>query len=260
MKGYSRSKSDFRERLIRKYHQEWIENAVYTVTKNKMWHVHFNKWDKVWMLTILWEIEKRKCGIYEKCQCDCWNIKYVLRYHLSNGKIKSCWCLAKRLSRERLIRASTKHWMYWTHIYNIYIHARERCNNTRWANYHNYWWRWIRFLWDSFEDFYNDMWESYNTHVAEYGRKDTTLDRIDVDGDYCKENCKRSTVEEQNNNRRTNTRVVYMGKEYSSINKLAEAFWIKSYILHHRLKYWRTLKEAIETPVEKRNFRNNNSN
>ena len=36
MKGYSRSKSDFREMLIRKYHQEWIEKPVYTVTKNNM--------------------------------------------------------------------------------------------------------------------------------------------------------------------------------------------------------------------------------
>ena len=33
MKWYSRSKSDFREILIKKYHQE---NPVYTVTKNEM--------------------------------------------------------------------------------------------------------------------------------------------------------------------------------------------------------------------------------
>lgn len=36
MKWYSRSKSDFREMLIRKYWQEWVENTVYTVTKNQM--------------------------------------------------------------------------------------------------------------------------------------------------------------------------------------------------------------------------------
>lgn len=250
MEGYSRNKEDFREKLVEKY----VRNHTLYRNKKSMWKINFKKWDKVWMLTILWETEHRECGIYEKCQCDCWNIKWVYRYHLSNWKIRSCWCLAKKLSTQRLLRQNTKHGMYGTHIYNKYIHAKDRCNNPNNISYKIYWGRWIRFLWDSFEDFYNDMWESYNVHVAKYGKKNTTIDRINVDWDYCKENCRWATMEEQNNNRRTNTKVVYMGKEYSSLNKLAEAFWIKKHILHHRLKYGWTLKDTIETPVQKRNF------
>ena len=250
MKGYSENRQYYIQRLVKKY----VETPVYTVTKNQMRDTPYQKWDKVWLLTILWEIEKRKWWAYEKCECECWTIKFISRWHLRSWRVKSCWCLLKKLSTERILKINMKHWMYGTHIYKSYMRAKDRCNNKNNSSYPNYWWRWIRFLRNNFEDFYNDMWESYGVHLAKYGRKDTTLDRVDVDWNYCKENCRWATIEEQNNNRRTNTRVVYLGKEYSSINKLAEAFWIKNYILHHRLKYGRSLKDAIETPVEKRNF------
>lgn len=42
MKWYSRSKSDFREKLIKKYHQE---TPVYTVTKNQMKEAIYIEWE-----------------------------------------------------------------------------------------------------------------------------------------------------------------------------------------------------------------------
>ena len=46
------------------------------------------------------------------------------------------------------------------------------------------------------------MYESYLEHCNQYWERQTTIDRIDVDWDYCKENCKRSTFDEQNHNKR----------------------------------------------------------
>jgi hypothetical protein len=46
------------------------------------------------------------------------------------------------------------------------------------------------------------MYESYIKHCEEFWKRQTTIDRIDVNWDYCKENCKRSTYLEQNRNRR----------------------------------------------------------
>jgi hypothetical protein len=46
------------------------------------------------------------------------------------------------------------------------------------------------------------MYESYLNHVEQYWEKETTIDRIDVNYHYCKENCKRSTRKEQRQNQR----------------------------------------------------------
>lgn len=43
-----------------------------------------------------------------------------------------------------------------------------------------------------------------------------TLDRIDCDGDYSKENCRWATMEEQNNNRRSNLAIYVNGIRYSA--------------------------------------------
>lgn len=48
------------------------------------------------------------------------------------------------------------------------------------------------------------MWKSYESHVKEFWEKNTTIDRIDTDWDYCKDNCRRATMKEQQNNRRNN--------------------------------------------------------
>lgn len=205
------------------------------------------KWTRFWMLTTLWEQEHRSGWIFEKCICDCWNIKWTSRNHLRQWRCKSCWCLSRETSRKSMIKMNTKHWMYGTRIYKIYRWMYWRCNNKNYPHYYNYWWRGIKLLRNSFEEFYSDMWDSYNKHIEEYWEENTTIDRIDVDWNYCKENCRWSTWEEQANNRRTNTYVTYKW-ETMSISCLCKKYWTNYDNTLNRIISWWTIDDAIELP------------
>ena len=87
---------------------------------------------------------------------------------------------------------------------SIFKSMNDRCYNSNKENYSRYGGRGITVCdrWrTSFENFYEDMGKSYEEHVDEYGEKDTSIDRINVDENYCKENCHWSTRSEQQLNK-----------------------------------------------------------
>lgn len=87
------------------------------------------------------------------------------------------------------------HGMSETKIYYAWKTMRERCRNPNHAKYKDYGERGITVCeqWHSFINFYNDMGDR---------PEGTTIDRIDNDLGYYKENCKWSTPKEQALNRR----------------------------------------------------------
>lgn len=206
------------------------------------------KWERWGRLVIVWEYEKRSSWIFEKCICDCWNIIWTSRNHLRRWATKSCWCLMKETSRRSMIKMTTRHWMYGTRIYSIYTWAKWRCENSKMPNYYLYWWRWIKFLWESFEAFYKDMYQGYENHVKKFWEENTTLDRIDTNWDYCKENCRWATKKEQQNNKRDNHIIMYKWKRFT-LQELSEHTWIKREVLYRRIKKGWDIKDIITIPV-----------
>lgn len=95
-----------------------------------------------------------------------------------------------------------------TSFYRVWVNIKQRCLNKNSSAYSNYGSRGIKVCkgWLKFENFKKDMYESYLKHIKEFGKKQTTIDRINNDGNYELSNCKWSTRKEQANNKRKRKR------------------------------------------------------
>ncbi len=97
-------------------------------------------------------------------------------------------------------------------LYRIYHRMNDRCINEKSFSFSMYGAKGIKNLWESYEDFKNDMSESYNEHIKNYGEENTQLDRIDNSGNYCQENCHWATRKENNRNENNNAFMTYKGE------------------------------------------------
>ena len=174
-----------------------------------MLSIFIKEWDRFWRLVATWwyKIQKRnnwKTEWFYEFICDCWETVWKRASDVKRWKTNSCWCLRKDNTSEMF----TKHWCckHHTHnkLYRTYCGIKDRCYNPNNQYYKDYWWRWVICIREKFEDFLLDMSESFYKHIEEYWEKNTTIDRINVDWDYCKENCRWATYEKQANNTRRN--------------------------------------------------------
>lgn len=149
-----------------------------------------------------------------KCHgCKEQNEVDVCSHELLNGDTTSCGCKKRKMLEER----NYKHGEAGTHFYKAWQAMKRRCDNKSQLHYCYYGGRGITYQesWASFENFKKDMYDSYIEHIKEYGKKDTTLDRIDVDGNYCLDNCRWATKVVQANNTRRNTFLTYNGETHT---------------------------------------------
>lgn len=127
-----------------------------------------------------------------ECKCVCGNICQVLVNDIITGNTKSCGCWKE-------IRDSfpKSHGMRDTRQYSVWCGMIARCENPKERCYSDYGGRGISICkeWrESFESFWSDMKDSYQENLE--------LDRIDVNGSYCKENCRWVTKSIQSHNKR----------------------------------------------------------
>lgn len=139
-----------------------------------------------------------------KCRCDCGGVVSTQGNDLRRGHTKSCGCL----HREMVRNMNRSHSESKTRLYRIWKAMRKRCFCQGDYSYANYGGRGITVCaeWaESFEPFRD--WALANGY-----RDDLTIDRINVNGDYCPENCRWANGKTQARNRRNNAIMTAHGK------------------------------------------------
>lgn len=165
------------------------------------------------------------------CQCDCGTQKVIRGKSLYSGATKSCGCLQKEL----VIANKTTHGQgkigQRTKAYNSWYSMKSRCDNPSNDRFNNYGGRGIK---------YDPRWAEYENFLADMGDcpEGCTLDRMQVNGNYEKDNCRWATPKEQANNTTAN-RILYLNGTKRTLTQWAEHLGISVGTIYYRLsKDW----------------------
>lgn len=122
-----------------------------------------------------------------------------------------------------------------THI--SWTSMKQRCSNKNNPDYPRYGGRGIRYdaRWDLFSNFLSDMGDR---------PEGMTLDRIDVNGDYTKSNCRWATREEQNYNQRNTLYIEYDGKRLNAL-EWEKITGISKHMIIRRIKSGWDVEKAL---------------
>lgn len=175
-------------------------------------------------------------------QCDCGNRVVCGSGDVRAGKTKSCGCLRQQTAQAQGYK-NAKHSQTHSRLYREWSSMKRRCvpsNTSACANYAE---RGISVCSE-----WANSFETFAEWALSHGYNDTlTLDREDVNGNYCPSNCRWVTMKVQQNNRRNNRLLTYAGATMTQ-SQLADLLCISSATLGWRINAGWT-EEDLSLPV-----------
>lgn len=176
------------------------------------------------------------------CDCSCGNQAVVAGFLLRQGHSTSCGC--RRLEMIRAPRPHQRtHGLTETPIYAIWHSMVQRCCNERQPSFPGYGGRGITVCaeWLSFDRFYADFGHLRPT-------RQHTMDRRDNDAGYHPGNVRWVLQEVQNNNRRDNVRLTFMG-ETLTVTQWSRRVGISASCLFSRVKSGWPVDKTLTLPA-----------
>jgi len=165
-------------------------------------------------------------------KCDCGNYHTSIIYKLP----ESCGHCGTHFDDLKDNRQSSLYYK----LYQIWRGIRNRCSNIRCSKYKNYGGRGIKVCeeWDNSYSIFK-KWALENGYVLGLSKKEQSIDRINVNGNYEPDNCRWANIKTQNRNRRSNIYVIYQEDRISLI-ELSERINIDYRVLQSR--YYRGVR------------------
>ncbi len=179
-----------------------------------------------------------------RCRCDCGGESLVKAFKLKSGSIKTCGCGRRSYMTNENAEPET-HRQSGTDVYNIWANMRRRCYDQSCDAYRYYGARGVAVC---------DEWRnSFSAFIADVGprpSKDHSLDRIDVNGSYCPDNCRWATKRQQQRNKSDNRLIEFRG-ESKCLAEWAEIGGLPYGTLFDRLRRGMTMERAMTQPYRK---------
>lgn len=141
-------------------------------------------------------------------------------------------------------------------FYHVFNKICCRITDPKNKDYKRYGAKGLTFEWKDYMDFKKDMYIPYMEHCKIYGRKNTSIDRIDNSKGYSKENCRWATSQEQARNKTTNRYITYNGKTLI-IADWARELGVSRQAIRYRLENGWDIESIIETTFNYANRYNN---
>lgn len=182
------------------------------------------------------DFKNRKNGVYWICKCDCGTIKSVCGEMLRNGASSSCGCKTKYL----IGKANRKHGMAHTPLFAVWNSMKQRCSNPHNEKYSQYGGRGITVC----KQWKHDFMNFYDWAMANGYKHGLSIDRIDVNKNYCPKNCRWATWKIQANNKTDNHKILCRGK-LLTLSELSQASGIDYANLKYRIYNGWNIEKAV---------------